>query len=245
VPLVETPALILHAFAYGETSRILRLLTPEFGLRSVIAKGAQRPRSRFGGILEPFTEGSAVFNLREGRDLFTLSGFTLVRSRQGIGRDLAAFAGASVLAELALRSGTEEPSPELYGTLSRALDQLASPHPQPAVAALTAIWHLIAMLGFQPAMDSCVHCARPFDPEEPSRFDVEAGGAVCRRCRPAGRLVDAQTRLELSSMAGGGEARGAFSNPSLHAALLHGFLSTHIAPERPLRALPLFLEHLR
>jgi hypothetical protein len=82
VPIATTESIILKGFAYGDTSRILRLLTRQHGVQSVIAKGALRPRSRFGGVLDPFTEGLATFNLREGRDLHTLSGFELLWNPQ-------------------------------------------------------------------------------------------------------------------------------------------------------------------
>ncbi|MEX2583502.1 MAG: DNA repair protein RecO [Gemmatimonadota bacterium] len=245
MPLVDTPALILHAFPYGDTSRILRLLTPELGVRSVIAKGAQRPKSRFGGILEPFTEGTAHFNLREGRDLFTLSGFSLLRSRQGVGRNLAAFTGASLIAEITLRSGTEEPNPELYATVVFALDRLAEPLDDPALTALAAIWNIVSILGFRPQTDACVRCSRLFEPGEPSRFDVESGGAACRTCRPAGRLVDAAARDQLGRMSRGEVPDPEAAARSLHAALLDAFLSTHLAPDRPLRSIELFLEQLQ
>ena len=74
---VTDDALILQAFPYGDTSRILRLLTRRHGLRSVIARGALRPRSRFGGSLEPFAEGIATLHLRANRDLQTLTAFEL------------------------------------------------------------------------------------------------------------------------------------------------------------------------
>ena len=90
---------------------MLRLFTLEHGVRSVMAKGALRPKSRYGGVLEPFTEGTATFYLKEGRDLHTLSGFDLLRSRQALGRSLVGFAGASLLAEIVMRTGTEEAHP--------------------------------------------------------------------------------------------------------------------------------------
>jgi hypothetical protein len=74
--LVRSRCLILQSYPYSETSRILRLLTEDFGVQSVIAKGARRPKSRFGGLLEPFTEGTASFYHRETRDLHTLGGST-------------------------------------------------------------------------------------------------------------------------------------------------------------------------
>lgn len=245
MPQIQTRALILHAFPYGDTSRILRLLTPAHGLRSVIAKGARSPKSRFGGLLEPFTEGEALFNLRDGRDLLTLSGFALLRGRQGIGHDLAAFAGASLLAEIALRTGTEEANPELYDLMRGTFDALADGGAPAVTTALAAIWHLVAILGFQPETEACVRCGRELHPEEPSRFDVEAGGVACLECRPVGRLVDPMSRLELTAMANEPGARPDLVAPGLHAALLHAFLSSHLAPDRPLRALPLFLESLK
>jgi DNA repair protein RecO (recombination protein O) len=245
MPPVQTRALVLHAFPYGDTSRILRILTRDFGLRSVIAKGAQSPRSRFGGILEPFTEGDAQFNLRDGRDLFALSGFTLIRSRQGIGRDLAAFAGASLLAEIVLRLGTEEPQPDFFIFLVDALDRLAEPQNDASATALGTLWLAIGHLGFQPEMESCVHCGRHFDERESSRFDAQAGGAACLLCRPTGRQLPGRIRHEIARMSRGDTPQEIPHDRALHGAVFHAFISAHLTLDRPFRALPLFLEQLR
>lgn len=245
MPPILTPALILHAFPYGDTSKILRLLTPEFGLRSLIAKGARNAKSRFGGLLEPFTEGEAQFNLREGKDLFTLAGFSLIRSRQGIGRDLAAFSGASLLAEIALRVGTEEPDPELYKFLVQSMDGLAQPQDSAERIALSALWGLIGMVGFQPEMEVCVRCGRTLDPDEPSRFDVEGGGVVCRSCRPAGRTLDAGIRHQVVQMSSGAKVDVPSDDFRVHGALLEAFLPAHLSPDRGLRSLTMFRDQLR
>jgi DNA repair protein RecO (recombination protein O) len=246
VPLISTRALILHGIPYGDTSRILRLLTADHGLRSVIAKGAQRPKNRFGGILEPFTEGEAQFNLREGRDLFILAGFSLIRSRQGIGRDLGGFAGASLISELLLRSATEEPSPELFRTACLAMDDLAGSD-DGSRRSLAWTWYIVSMLGYEPQMGSCVVCGRDFGTAEESRFDVASGGAVCRSCRSSGRIIPGYFRAEVASMATGaaGEMEWTQGNRRRHAALLHAFLSAHLASERPLKSLGMFLDQLR
>ena len=64
MPIVTDSALILQVYPYSETSKILRLLTRGHGLRSAMARGALRPRSRYGGVLEPFTQGTATFFLK-------------------------------------------------------------------------------------------------------------------------------------------------------------------------------------
>jgi DNA repair protein RecO (recombination protein O) len=245
VPLVSTRALVLQSFPYSETSKILRLYTRDHGLRSVIAKGAQRPKSRFGGLLEPFTEGVALFYLKEGRDLHTLSGWDLVRSHQSLGRDLTAFTGASLVAELALHYGTEEPHEDLYQTLSAAFDALAAVEGEAkGRVALAAAWVVVGLLGFAPQTDACVECGRPFDAEEPTRFDVEGGGTACRECRRVGRVLDPLSRGELRQMLRGHAPGRPLADPSAHRALLRGYLNAQLARERPLRSLDLFLQQL-
>jgi DNA repair protein RecO (recombination protein O) len=245
VPLTTTRSLILQSFPYSETSKVLRLLTLDHGLRSVIAKGALRPKSRYGGILEPFTEGNATFYLREGRELFTLSGFELVRSRQGLGRSLAAFAGASLLAELAMRLSTEEPHPEVHHALRDAWDALQdAAEPLDALGRTVAgAWTLVSLLGFAPQTDHCVSCGRELAPDEPTRFDAAAGGAACTACRPAGRIVDPDSRRELGRFSGGGVPEGWEPRAGMHRALLRVFLMAHFAQDRPFRSLDLFLEN--
>jgi DNA repair protein RecO (recombination protein O) len=242
--LATTRALVLQSFPYSETSKVLRLYTLEHGLRSVMAKGALRPRSRYGGVLEPFTEGTATFYLKEGRDLHTLSGFDLVRSRQGLGRSLVGFAGASLLAEVTLRAGTEDPHPALYSTLAQAWDAVAEAGgPAEALAAsLAGAWSVVALLGFEPQAGACVHCGRELADDEPVRFDASAGGVACTRCRPAGRVLDPESRAELRRMLAGEIPEGGVARPRTQGALLKAFLEAQLAQDRPFRALELFLE---
>ena len=240
--LVSTRALVLQSFPYSETSKILRLYTRDHGLRAVIAKGAQRPKSRFGGVLEPFTEGVAAFYLKEGRDLHTLNGFDLLRSRQVLGRSLAGFAGASLLAELVLRMSTEEPHPEVYDALSDAWDAVAAAGRDEAdVAVFGGAWRIVSILGFEPQTDACVLCGRDLEEDEPARFDAAAGGAACRRCRPVGRILHPQPRAELRQLVYEGRLDAPTAHAGAHRALLRGFLEAQLAHDRPLRSLELFL----
>jgi DNA repair protein RecO (recombination protein O) len=242
--LATTRALVLQSFPYSETSKVLRLFTLEHGVRSVMAKGALRPKSRYGGVLEPFTEGTATFYLKEGRDLHTLSGFDLLRSRQALGRSLVGFAGASLLSEIVMRTGTEEAHPPLYHALADAWDLVAEARgPAEALAAsLTGAWTLVVLLGFEPQASACIHCGRELAPEEPVRFDAAAGGTACTGCRRAGRVLDAGTRAELRRMLAGHVPPGGVARPGTHRALLKAFLEAQLAQDRPFRSMELFLE---
>ncbi len=240
---VSLDTIVLQVFPYSETSKILRLLTRTHGVQSAIARGALRPRSRFGGVLEPFAEGVAGFYLRAGRELQTLSAFDLTRSHQALGRNLVRFAGASLLAEMLLRTASEEAHPELYDAFRGALEHLEAAGDDTVEAvALAEAWHLVAHLGFAPALDECVGCGRPLTPDEDVTFDSEAGAVRCEACAPAapGKRLPAFARLALERF-----LRGVADPPparmQAHWALLRRFLEHHVVEGGQLRSLD-FLE---
>ena len=61
----KTEAVVLRSIRYGEADRIVHLYTAARGRVNAIAKGSRRPKSRFGGRLEPFFRLDLV--LHEGR----------------------------------------------------------------------------------------------------------------------------------------------------------------------------------
>src|SRR5919202_2536104 len=98
MPLVTTPAIVLSALRYGETSKIVRLATLEHGVQSAIAKGALRPKSRFGAALQLLSDGIAHLVMKEHRELHLLTGFDLGRVPIGLTARLDRYATASALA---------------------------------------------------------------------------------------------------------------------------------------------------
>jgi DNA repair protein RecO (recombination protein O) len=247
--LLVTDALVLHAFDYLESSRILRLATREAGVVSVLAKGARRSRSRYGSALDLFAEGSAQMYVKPGRDLHTLSAFEVARSRPAIAEDLGRFTGAAAIAELVLRFANEEASPVLYDTVLAALDGLAAaPPPGAREAALRGAWRLVTELGFAPSLDLCSRCHTPVERSGPAMFSHPAGGPVCARCarlEPAGRVLPDGAREALAAWLAGGPASDVDeATGRAHQRLLREFLREHLSDGRPLRAFEVW-EHER
>ena len=122
---VVTDAIVLHAFDYLESSRILRLVTREAGVRSVLARGARRSKRRFGAALDLYAQGTAELQTKPGRDLDTLSAFDVTRARPQLAMQLARFTGASAIAELTLRFARDAADPGLFDAVRAALDDIA------------------------------------------------------------------------------------------------------------------------
>jgi DNA repair protein RecO (recombination protein O) len=239
--LVATPAIVLHAFDYLETSRVLRLLTREAAVVSVIAKGARRTRARVGSGVDLFAEGEAQIYLKPSRDLHTLGTFDVTRVRAGIALDIGRFMASSAIAELVLRISGDEPNPSLFDTVSTTLDDLASaPRDEVTAHALAGAWRIVASAGFTPSLDECASCHAAIAPDEAVAFSHVAGGALCSRCArltAATRQIPAAARDALRGWLDGAVpiALGA-PDARAHQRLLREFLREHVSADRPLRA---------
>ena len=239
--LLATDAIVLHAFDYLESSRIIRLLTREAGTQSVLARGARKSRGRYGSGLDLFTEGVAQIYIKPNRELHNLASFEISGSRNGLAMDVGRFTAASAIAELALRFAGEEASPHLYDTVADILDRItASPADRTIEDGVAGCWRIISVLGFTPELSACALCHAPLREADEAVFSHTAGGVVCPSCArlsPGGRMIPATARAAIRTWLEGlqstsltdGEARS-------HQRLLREFLGAHLSEDRPLRA---------
>jgi DNA repair protein RecO (recombination protein O) len=243
--LLATDAIVLHMFDYLESSRILRLVTRDGGVRSALAKGARRSSRRFGSAVDLFAQGNAQLYAKPGRDLDTLSAFDVVEARPALAADLGRFAGASAIAELTLRFGRDAADAGLFEAVNDALDALTiSPPNATLTATLAGAWRIVAELGFAPTVDDCAECHAPLAADATVMFSHRAGGALCVRCgrlAPAGRKLPPEARASLREfLAGQHSAPLDDASVRAHQRLLREFLAEHLADGRPLRALELW-----
>jgi DNA repair protein RecO (recombination protein O) len=183
MPLVSTPAIVLATLRYGETSKIVRLATREQGIQSAMAKGALRPRSRYGAALQVLSEGSAQYLAKEGRELHTLTAFDVTHLRVGIAGQLDRYAAASAMSEVMLRLAPAAPHPESFDVMAHALAMLEA-LPTEAVESygLRALWQLVSSLGFAPALGACARDGSALPTRDAVRFSLADGGTLCQAC---------------------------------------------------------------
>jgi DNA repair protein RecO (recombination protein O) len=242
VTLIQTDAVVLHAFSYLESSRILRLATRDAGVVSVLAKGARRSSRRFGTAVDLFAEGQVQFYAKPGRDLHTLAGFDVVRSRPALATDLGRFMAASVVAELVLRFARDDAEPTLFEGLVRALDDIGAAGPSATrEAGLAGAWQLVSELGFAPTLIDCAECHASVPLGSQAAFSHPAGGTLCDRCaRLAGlrRMLPSSARESLAAWLARDPAPAPLDPPAAraHQRLLREFLREHLTDGRPLRA---------
>lgn len=245
MPLVTTPAIVLSTLRYSETSKIVRLATRDHGVQSAIAKGALRPRSRFGAALQLLSEGQAQLLIKEHRELHTLTAFDLAYLHDRLATDLDRYATASVLAEVMVRFAPPDPHPESYDRLRQAL-ALLEDAPGAAVESLgfRVVWQLVSVLGFEPSLDACVRDGLEIAEGEMA-FSTREGGALCPACAAAHgatRLPEG-ARADLAALLDPGAPLPALDrrHAESHRRLLGRYIRYHLAEGAELPALEFWL----
>jgi DNA repair protein RecO (recombination protein O) len=198
---LKARAIVLGTVDYGETDRVVTLLTEERGKLSAFARGARVSRKRFGGALEPFTLLHAELKERRGSDLLFLETVSVERGFGAVRTELARIACASYACELARELIRDsEQHADLFDLLARYLGRLDAGPAQPTALRAYELAALRAA-GLMPMLDACARCgnaAEPWSDGEVLRlaFDPEAGGVLCRDCSGSASPGVMQTRAE-------------------------------------------------
>lgn len=214
---------------YGESDRVVTLLTQGIGKIGALARGARKSRKRFGAALMPFVLGEA--DLRERRaDLYVLERFDAVRDFTAVSADVAKVAHAAYLTEL-VREMTPERSPEppVFSLYAEALGLLCE---FPARAELLRAFELrlLAALGLLPSLSRCAGCGGD---DVGDQFDPGRGGMLCRGCAPGPFTLGRPAREALLRMEGlsfpdaAAHGLSADANAQARAALI-GFIEHHL-----------------
>ena len=174
-------AILVGHTDYGESDRIVRLLTPERGKISAMARGARKSKKRYGGALDL---GNRIeMMLVSGRGKLPLAGETrLVRGTGHLRDDLGRLALLHYVCEWVDSLARENhPEPKLFGVLDVALAVLEASTEMPSPVFR---WGLeakaLTFAGLTPVLMQCASCGRPLDNE--AVYLASAGGVLHPDC---------------------------------------------------------------
>lgn len=244
--IVQVEALVLRVFRMSESSKVVILFTRDHGKVRVVAKGARRPKSKFGASLEPMTWGRYVYYQRDNRDLQTLSEGDIVHSFEPVKQHYGRLAAGSVVCELLDHMTEEEDrNPLLFRYALDTLQWIGMIEP-PALD--LPVWYFqikaAGELGYRPHLSGCVMCGNRLG-EGKLGFSPLLGGVLCGEHASQGMAVDAHTISFLSHVQVGRPDRIDIAKMKDvdHVAvtrLLRAFLDHHMASQYRLKAFDFF-----
>jgi DNA repair protein RecO (recombination protein O) len=184
MPLQRTQGVVIGRRALGESDRLVTFYTREFGKVRGVAKSARRPRSRFGGGLELFTQGQLLFFETERSGLVQVDHFDIIRPFVGVQENLERLGqGAWVVECLDRLSAERDAHAALYGLLVRTLRALETTS-RPARVAFCFALRAVDLLGHRLRLDRCLGCG--VSVAGSAHLDFSAGGLLCVACASTG-----------------------------------------------------------
>lgn len=181
-----TEALVLRTVDFGESDRIVHLLTPGSARLTAMAKGARRSKKRFGGTLDLFHHLRVQVVRRGSSHMARLDGAILLDPFDGLRQRPARFALGcyliELLARLAPEGGARGDARRLFDFALRALRVIEASEPD----ARLRLWielHALDALGLRPELRRCVRCGSEIAAAEVG-FHVADGGPTCGVCAP-------------------------------------------------------------
>jgi len=180
----QLEAIVMRMVDYGESDRIITLLTPNHGRISSFAAHSRKSKRRFNGGLDLFSHLSAtVYPPKSSQShLWRMSKVELINPHFELRKDLKRLAIASYLAEgLVMLGGEGDPQPLLFSWWKTTLAKLSDPLDMFG-ADFRYDLELFALCGFAPRWNSCTVCSKKPQGER-LFFSYQRGGIVCQNCR--------------------------------------------------------------
>lgn len=200
--------LVLRESEYGENDKLIVVLTAEYGLITIVAKGARSMRSKTMPLCHRFTFSNLEYYKKNDRRW--LSGGSINESFFGISGDLEGFALASYIAQLAEEiSGEGVPAHDvLRMTLNTlyAIQKKIKP-----LSVIKSAYEIFAAneSGFAPDISECCDCGGQSEDGQ-WWLDVMNGRIVCAKClsargqgavaQPTDRLMTANVFLPMDAL---------------------------------------------
>ena len=188
---LQCQALVVRMVDFGESDRIVHLLTPTSGRLSAIAKGARRSKRRFPGTLDLFNLLFVQVERPRRSAMKRLEHARLQRQFDGLRTDPRRFALGCWLLEwvgrLAPEDGAGGDVAGLFQFAVEALEAIEREAPDGRLRTLLQL-RALAAVGLRPEFRHCVRCGTDAgstgagEPVPLVGFHVGEGGAVCSRC---------------------------------------------------------------
>lgn len=180
--------IVVSEVDYKESSKIINILTPEYGIIGVIARGTKRVNSILKSVATKMTYG--YFHVKYSENgLSTLIEVDVIDMFKNIKKDINLMSYAVYLLELADRVYKHDESREVYDTLIASLKKIDEGYDYKIIANIFEL-KMLDHLGIRPVVDECVNCGSKHDIVTISSYK---GGYLCKNCAAEEVIVNIKT----------------------------------------------------
>lgn len=186
--ITKIEGIIISEVAYGDTSKIVNVLTKDHGIIGVMCKGAKSLKSRLRTCTMKYTYGFFHVYLKEGK-LSILKDVDVIDDFSHLKTDITLISYMAYVVELASQVTKQNDDPAIYGLLISILKKM-NVGLNPRVLTNILEIKLLDYLGVSLNLDACVRCGNKTNI---ITIDPDAGGYICQNCFQNERLVNPKT----------------------------------------------------
>jgi DNA repair protein RecO (recombination protein O) len=181
MPIRHAEAIVLRTYRVGEADKIVVFLTRQHGKIQGLAKGARRPRSKFGGSLEIGTEIELTFFEKESRELVSVDRCDIIRSGFSSSGDPILACTLAYFADLVdCFAPDREPNAKLYRLMRASVASLTGGGEPTRLTRYFEAW-VLRLGGFYPTGETCSACGAKLVGEG-AHYLLEEHQLCCSRC---------------------------------------------------------------
>ena len=180
--------IILSETNYSESSKILNVLTKEYGVIGVISKGCRNLKSKLRGVSRKLLYGTLHIYYKPN-GLSTLIGIDVINSYSKTLMDLEKISYASLILDLVNQVIKQTEDIEIFDLVKDTLNKLEEGLNPLALTNILEL-KLLDYLGVKPNIDFCSHCGSD---KSIVTLSSDAGGYVCKNCYNNEPLVSDKT----------------------------------------------------
>lgn len=181
----KVEGIIISETPYGDTSKIINVLTKDYGIIGIMAKGAKSMKSKLRAVTIKFTYGYFHIYYKKEK-LSLLIDVDIIDNFNNIKKNLALIGYLNYLTELTTQVYKQNNDERIYPIFINSikkLDQLLNP------AIITNIVEIkyLDFLGIGLNLNACINCGNKTNIVT---IDPDQGGYICKNCYQGEKIVD-------------------------------------------------------
>ena len=185
--ITRVNGIVISEKPYKESSKLLNIITKEYGVIGVIAKGSKSIKSNIRSVSSKLTYAEFQINYKEGK-LSTLICADIINPLDEIKKDLLKISYASYLLDLTSQVLKENNNKNIYDLLIASLLKINEGFDPIVISNILELKYL-SYLGISPNFDTCSIC----DKSKILTLSVEKGGFICQEHHTNEKIVNSKT----------------------------------------------------
>lgn len=185
--IVSTRGIVVKTVDYKESSKILNILTEDYGIIGVISKGCKSPKSKLSIVSSNFIYATFHIYYNENK-LSTLIQADIIDYFTNIRNDIELVGYMTYLTELSKEVYSESSNEEVLDLLISSLDRINNGINPKVIKNILELKYLY-FIGVGLNLNNCVGCGS----ESAVTLSASKGGYICSKCRTNEKILSEKT----------------------------------------------------